>query len=169
MRGLILPYFLFTKCFLSNHFKKKGNISLWFNLAHYGMFYVYIYSNTHNNTSTVAILFFLHLFELPLFDFNLIKAEVAWWWSGGGRSPPFFLHNYFSWVEYQFSASQVAQRWQIYGWRKAKKKVSMILMASLAPAPAEVEAWAVAKADRLSIIWYNEIFNVLSKLNRSGC
>ena len=34
------------------------------------------------------------------------------------------------------------------GDNKAKKRVSMKLMASLAPARAEVEAWAVAKADQ---------------------
>jgi hypothetical protein len=40
----------------------------------------------------------------------------------------------------------------VYGWRsktkKAKKRVSMKLIASLAPARAEIEAGVVAKADQ---------------------
>ena len=35
---------------------------------------------------------------------------------------------------------------------RAKEKVSMKLMASLAPARAEVEAWVVAKADQYRIL-----------------
>ena len=53
---------------------------------------------------------------------------------------------------YRISDSYVAQKWSFYSWRQQQKgnKVSMKLLASLAPTRAEVEAGGVAKADQLS-------------------
>ena len=76
---------------------------------------------------------------------------------GGGGNPNFFLRIFFSWVEIrlptEFQLPMLLRSGSFMvgetNKKKAKKRqVSMKLMASLAPARAEIEAGVVAKADQ---------------------
>ena len=72
--------------------------------------------------------------------------------------PNFFLHISFSWVEIrlhtecQLPMVLRSGSFMVGETTKRPKKVSMKLMASLAPARAEVEAGVVAKADQKSVM-----------------
>ena len=74
----------------------------------------------------------------------------------GVDNPNFFLHISFSWVETrlhtEFQRPMLLRSGSFMVGETKKAKVSMKLMASLAPARAEIEAGVVAKADKYILL-----------------